>query len=223
MDPAKLCSHPRANKAEVEILVMSLGGAKENSKEWWEARYQATSNSYLYSKEPSAFLMDHAHLFNSGGLVLDLASGEGRNAIPLALRNLKVIAIDFVEAAVQRAQELARASGSPASLTLKKSDLDFFLPELMTYDGIVAIDFRPAPSLLKNLVRGLKKDAFLIMENFLTPACLERKGLEVFETFKPGELLKAVSDSHPSIRIVYYSELGPEKNKAYLIAKKVDM
>jgi len=202
---------------------MSLGGAKENSKEWWEARYQSAANSFLYSKEPSSFLMEHAHLFSSNGLVLDLASGEGRNAIPLALKNHRVIGIDFVETAVNRAQELAKASGAPASLTLKKADLDFFLPELMAYDGIVAIDFRPAPSLLKNLVRGLKKDAFLIMENFLTPACLEKKGLEVFETFRPGELLKLVSDSHPSIRIVYYSELGPEKNKAYLIAKKVDM
>ena len=202
---------------------MSLGGPKENSKEWWEARYQTANVPYLYSKEPSAFLMQHAHVFSSGGLILDLASGEGRNAVSLALKNYRVIGIDFIETAVNRAQELAKSSGAPASLTLKKSDLDFFLPELMTYDGIVAIDYRPAPSLLKNLVRGLKKDAFLIMENFTTPACLEKKGLEVFETFKPGELLKVVADSHPSIRIVYYSELGPEKNKTYLVAKKVDM
>lgn len=202
---------------------MSLGGPKENSKEWWEARYQSAQGPFLYSKEPSSFLIQNAHLFSAGGFVLDLASGEGRNAIPLALKNFRVLAIDFGETAVHRAQELAKASGAPSSLTLKKADLDFFLPELMTYDGIVAVDFRPAPSLLKNLVRGLKKDSFLMMENFTTPACLERKGLEVFETFKPGELLKLVSDSHPSIRIVYYSELGPENNKVYLIAKKVDM
>jgi tellurite methyltransferase len=196
------------------------GRPKDNSKEWWEAKYQASSN-FVYSKEPSAFLISHLDLLPTKAKVLELASGEGRNAIGLARKGFQVTAIDFSETAMKRAEELAKASD--ASVVWKKSDLDFFLPELMSFDAIVSIDYRPAPTLLKNLVRGLKKDGFLLMESFLTPVCLERKDIEVFETFRPGELLRLVQDSSPSVRCVYYSELGPERLKANLIARKVEM
>ncbi len=199
---------------------MNLAKPKDNSKDWWEAKYQSSSN-FVYGKEPSNFLMSHVGLFPTQARVLDLASGEGRNAVALATKGFKVLGIDFSETAMSRAENLAKDSST--QVQWKKSDLDFFLPELLSYDAIVSVDFRPAPTLLKNLVRGLKKDGFLILEAHLTPICIERKDIEVFETFKPGEMLKLVLESSPSVRCVYYSELGPDRLKAYMIARKVEM
>jgi cyclopropane fatty-acyl-phospholipid synthase-like methyltransferase len=193
---------------------------KENSKDWWESKYQ-DSTDFVYSKTPSDFLVSQWDLFPIKAKILELGSGEGRNAVAMALKGFQVTAIDFSETAMKRAEALARESN--ATVHWKKSDLDFFLPELLSFDAIVVIDYRPAPTLLKNLVRGLKKDGLLLMESFLTPMCIERKDLEVFETFKPGEMLRVVQESSPSLRCVYYSELGPERLKANLIARKVEM
>lgn len=194
---------------------------KENSKEWWEGKYRSSGDQFLYGKSPSEFLIQFSHLFKSNSMLLDLAAGEGRNAVALALKGHRVTAIDFSESAGERAKSLAAASG--VELQWKKNDLDLFLPELLTYDGIVSVNFRPAPTLMKNLVRGLKKDGLLLMECFLNTACLERKDIEVFETYRSGELLKFVLDASPHFRVLYYSELGPEANKAYILAKKTEM
>jgi len=190
---------------------------KENSRDWWEARYR-DSEAFLYSKEPSEFLMEFSAHFPKGAKVLDLGCGEGRNAVALAKAGCVVDAYDFSEEALNRAQKLAESS--QVSINFKKMDLDFFLPELLTYDALVAVDFRPPQTLLKNTLRGLKKDGFLFIEAYLTPACLEMSGLEVFECYKPGELLPLMGFA-PNQRVIFYSELSGKKLQ--FVLKKTEM
>lgn len=198
-----------------------MSGFKEGSKDWWDAKYRA-SDSYLYSKEPSSFLMKYAGLLPSGSKVVDLACGEGRNAVALAAKGHDVLGIDFSEVALERAQSLASSSG--VEVKWKKQDLDFFIPDLMAYDLIFCSYFVPPATIFKNLFRGIKKDGFIIFENFLIGACREKKDLEVFETFKPGQILKELGGGM-NYQVRFYSEYGNEfeNDRVYYIAQKTEM
>ncbi len=191
---------------------------KENSKAWWDEKYSSRDGFY-YSKEPSKFLMNRLDLLPSKAKVLEIACGEGRNSVALAARGLDILALDFSAVALERAQNLAKDSG--VTIQTKTLDLDFFIPELFSFDAIVSVDFRPAPTLLKNLGRGLKQGGHLLMEAHLMEAAKTYTEVEVFECFKPNELLQMFVPSQTSFKILEYSELGEKwGEKAYLIAKK---
>jgi len=195
---------------------------KENTKAWWDERYER-ADGFLYSKTPSSFVFDYIDLIPSAGKVLEVASGEGRNAVALALKGFQVTAIDFSAVAQARAQKLAADSG--ASVTWKNSDLDFFLPELLSFDAIVCVDFKVPITLLKNLSRGLKSSGHLFMEAPLLESMKTNKSLEAFECYKPNEILTSLNPQTMSFQVQFYSELGPAKwgDKAFLIAKKTQL
>jgi SAM-dependent methyltransferase len=78
----------------------------------WDRRY--AGKDLLWSTEPNRFLeAEVADL--EPGRVLDLASGEGRNAIWLARRGWRVDAVDFSAVAVGRARRLAVEQGVEVS------------------------------------------------------------------------------------------------------------
>ncbi len=174
------------------------GGVKENSEAWWSARY--SEREYLYGKEPSAFLQENVG-FLSKGKTLDVACGEGRNAVFLALKGFSVEGVDFCEKALERAKKLAESSG--AEVEFKKADLDFFLIPVLKYNTIVVVDYHPGPALLKTLGRGLAKGGTLLVDGWHMEACRRGvKGVEPFECFKSNELLNAVSD----LQVLFYDE-----------------
>ncbi len=65
----------------------------------WDERYRTTDR--LWSVEPNLFVADRLGAIDPG-VGLDLASGEGRNAIWLAERGWDMTAVDFSEVAVER-------------------------------------------------------------------------------------------------------------------------
>jgi SAM-dependent methyltransferase len=74
----------------------------------WDERYRGTS--LLWSEGPNQFVeRELASL--PAGRALDLAAGEGRNAIWLAERGWRVTAVDFSRVAIDRGRERARDRG----------------------------------------------------------------------------------------------------------------
>ncbi len=74
----------------------------------WNARYETAG--FVWSTEPNQFLATEV----SGlavGHALDLACGEGRNAVWLATRGWDVTGVDFSEVGLTKAVGLAEASG----------------------------------------------------------------------------------------------------------------
>lgn len=68
----------------------------------WDERYQ--SSGLVWSAEPNCWVRQYTeHL--APGTALDLASGEGRNALWLADHGWEVTAIDFSEVATRKARE----------------------------------------------------------------------------------------------------------------------
>jgi SAM-dependent methyltransferase len=145
---------------------------KEGSKDWWEAKYRSTPD-YLYGKAPSPFLTEHIHLMRKGE-TLDVAMGEGRNAVFLASKGFAVTGVDFCDTAVERAKKLAGGTG--VAVEAKLQNLDFFLIPLMKYDTIVVCDFHPALTVLKSLTRGLQKGGTLLLEGYAIDQLRQEKG-----------------------------------------------
>ncbi|RRD89135.1 class I SAM-dependent methyltransferase [Conchiformibius steedae] len=59
---------------------------------FWDERYN--SENYVYNTQANIFLQEIAYHLPSSGRALDLAAGEGRNAVFLAERGLSVTAAD---------------------------------------------------------------------------------------------------------------------------------
>lgn len=78
--------------------------AEPGSASWWDQRY--AGDDLLWSLEPNRFVVDECADLPPGR-ALDVACGEGRNAIWLAKVGWQVTAVDFSGAALDKARALA--------------------------------------------------------------------------------------------------------------------
>lgn len=102
----------------------------------WDKRYSTAD--LVWSIEPNAFVAElTADL--PVGTALDLAAGEGRNALWLAERGWDVTAVDFSAAGLQRAQQLAQARLGPDTtrFTTICQDVTDYRPQPQTFDLVV--------------------------------------------------------------------------------------
>jgi SAM-dependent methyltransferase len=81
----------------------------------WDERYAGTD--LVWSAGPNAFVAEHL-ADHPRGRALDLAAGEGRNAIWLAEQGFEVEALDFSEVAAAKGRELAAHRGVTVTFTV---------------------------------------------------------------------------------------------------------
>ena len=103
-------------------------------REDWDRRYAATQ--LLWSAGPNQFLVAEVDDLEPGR-GLDLACGEGRNAVWLAQRGWRVTAVDFSEVAIARARD--RATHEGVDVDFHCADLLDFEPEPGAYDLVVIL------------------------------------------------------------------------------------
>ena len=72
----------------------------------WDERYQ--DSEYVFGVEPNKFLAQSAHLLPNSGRALDLATGEGRNAVFLAKHGLTTTGVDVSQVGLEKAKRLAK-------------------------------------------------------------------------------------------------------------------
>lgn len=103
-------------------------------REHWDRKY--AESELLWSAEPNrAFAAEAADL--APGAALDLACGEGRNAVWLAGRGWRVTGVDFSEVAIGKARELAARRGVDVDLVC--ADLLEYEPDPGAYDLVVVL------------------------------------------------------------------------------------
>jgi SAM-dependent methyltransferase len=81
----------------------------------WDDRYR--ERPLVWSAGPNRFVEDELASVPPGR-ALDLAAGEGRNALWLASRGWDVEAVEFSPAAIEKGRELAAAAGVTVTWTL---------------------------------------------------------------------------------------------------------
>jgi 2-polyprenyl-3-methyl-5-hydroxy-6-metoxy-1,4-benzoquinol methylase len=98
----------------------------------WDRRY-ATAE-LVWTASPNRFVVEETAGMRPGR-ALDLAAGEGRNAVWLAERGWRVTAVDFSSVALGKAERLAASRG--VSVTPVTADLREYRPGEGAYDLVL--------------------------------------------------------------------------------------
>lgn len=106
----------------------------------WDERY--ANKDLLWTAEPNRFLVSEVESL-SPGRALDLACGEGRNAVWLADRGWDVVGVDFSPVGLDKAAQLANRVGVEVEWVL--ADVTGFEPEKAAFD-LVAVLYLQLPS-----------------------------------------------------------------------------
>jgi 2-polyprenyl-3-methyl-5-hydroxy-6-metoxy-1,4-benzoquinol methylase len=103
-------------------------------REDWDARYSTVEN--LWSAKPNRFLVAEVGELQPGR-ALDLACGEGQNAIWLASLGWDVLGVDYSQVAVEKAQQRAERDGVAADFIC--ADLVEYEPERDAFDLVLVL------------------------------------------------------------------------------------
>ena len=184
----------------------------------WDERYGR--KGYTFGKEANLFLQRHISLLPRGK-VLDIAAGEGRNAVFLAEHGFDVDAIDISETGLKKVRELAKEAG--VKIHTLRGDLDTYKIGEGEYDLITNFYFLNR-RLIPSIRKGIRKGGWVVFETYiLEHRSLAAGGPTRLEYFlEPNELLRLFH----RFRILRYREgifreRGRKKAIASLIAKKI--
>jgi tellurite methyltransferase len=135
----------------------------EEDRRHWDKFYDTTR--YIYGIEPSKFLKENIHLLPQGGHALDIAMGEGRNAVFLAKKGFTVDGVDISEVALRKAKKLASKNGVGNSTTTIIADLTHYTIKPETYSVIINFDYVQR-NLIPEIKKGLKRGGIVVYESF---------------------------------------------------------
>lgn len=114
----------------------------------WDERY--AGSELVWTSEPNRFLVERAAGL-APGRALDLACGEGRNALWLAELGWRVTGVDFSKVGIEKARELAHARGVQAEWVV--ADLLDYTPERAVYELVIVFYLQVTGSERTSIVR----------------------------------------------------------------------
>jgi 2-polyprenyl-3-methyl-5-hydroxy-6-metoxy-1,4-benzoquinol methylase len=109
-------------------------------REDWDTHYAAVEN--LWATRPNRFLVAEVGDIEAGR-ALDLACGEGQNAIWLATLGWRVTGVDYSEVAISKARDRAEREG--VAVEFLCADLVSYRPEASAFD-LVAVLYLHIPA-----------------------------------------------------------------------------
>ncbi len=108
----------------------------------WDERY--STDELIWRAEPNRFLVEEVSTMDPGG-ALDLACGEGRNAVWLAERGWRVTGVDFSPVGLGKARRLAAERG--VEVRWIEEDVVDWTPPQSSFDLVVVMYLQlPAPA-----------------------------------------------------------------------------
>ncbi len=141
---------------------------------------------------PSRFLVDHFHLLRRG-TALDVAMGNGRNAIYLATRGFDVDGVDVDPAVVERARVAARRLGAPIRAVVGNVEDGTYIIPIDAYDLIMVFNYLHRP-LFRDIKDGVRRGGTVVFQTFTTEQPRFGKPDNPAFLLRPGELLEVFSD-----------------------------
>lgn len=186
-----------------------------SSRESWEQRYQEPG--YRLGKEPVELLIEilpelkQAH---AGGRVLDLAMGEGRNAVFLAAEGFEVTGIERSPTAIAKAQALAAECG--VNIEVIEADLERFELSREKFEVVLCLYYLDR-KLFSAIARALVPGGWVIFETYTREQLrFDRGPRNPDHLLEPGELRRAFAD----FQVRLYRETTEGRAVASLVAEK---
>jgi len=104
----------------------------------WNQRYEGSE--LVWSAAPNIWVQQLTEDLPVG-TVLDIAAGEGRNALWLASRGWKATAADFSTVALQRVRSLAQEQLGDAAgrVSTLEADVETWVPDARSYDLVLVV------------------------------------------------------------------------------------
>ena len=182
----------------------------------WDARYLDNSRPWL-PRQPRQLLVDYAHLLPETGLALDAACGVGANGHFLALRGLRVIALDISLVALRMAVQWGRAHACQLEAAVYDLSAPWLPPE--RFDVILNFHFLER-ACIPVFRKALKPGGLIYFETFMS---LDKDLEYPARYLEPGELRTIFQD----YQILHYAENklpaeqnGYEVGMAQLVGRK---
>jgi SAM-dependent methyltransferase len=104
------------------------------SREHWDERYG--TEELIWKADPNRFLVEELQAL-APGRALDVACGEGRNAVWLASKGWHVTGVDFSRAGLAKAQRLATDRG--VEVAWVEADVVEWQPPSASFDVVVVL------------------------------------------------------------------------------------
>ena len=171
---------------------------------------------------PARFLVENFDLLPKG-VALDLAMGEGRNAIYLATRGFDVDGVDVNPDAVARARVKSRQLGKPIRAVVGNVEDGTYIIPLDAYDVIVVFNYLHRP-LFNDIRGGLRPGGVVVYQTFTTEQLnLGRGPAKAEHLLRPGELKTVFSDWEIlgyREYVEYEGSVNPPRALAGIVARK---
>jgi 2-polyprenyl-3-methyl-5-hydroxy-6-metoxy-1,4-benzoquinol methylase len=104
------------------------------NREHWDERY--ATEELIWKADPNRFLVEELDAL-APGTALDVACGDGRNAVWLASKGWRVTGVDFSRAGLAKAQRLAADRG--VEVTWVEADVVEWQPPEASFDAVVVM------------------------------------------------------------------------------------
>lgn len=131
--------------------------------DWWNARFKDRELNVMIHEK---CLEDDIRYFPKKGKILDIACGDGRNAIYLARLGYEVLAVDFCEEALKRLSYFAKKESLEIETKLVDLSKDNSFTNLNKFEVIIMNHYRLKPQLYINLANNINKGGILWINGF---------------------------------------------------------
>jgi len=199
------------------LLILGCQGEQDTThpdQMRWDARYK--TDGYVLGKDPAEFLKKMVGLFPKGR-ALDIAAGEGRNAVFLAQHGFDVDAVDISPVGLRKADALAEERG--VTIRTIQANLEEYDLGVEQYD-VVANFYYLQRDLTPKIKRALKAGGIVIYQTYTVEHLeLENVGGPKKRAYflEMGELREMFAD----FTILHFSETRTSRRAvASLIARK---
>lgn len=117
----------------------------------YDKKYKETKD--YFGKEPVGILKEHYQKIDKSKPVLDIGTGQGRNALFLAKEGYEVDAIDESKVSIEIVSTLAKKEGLP--INTYQSSFEMFEDDGKKYSGVLLIGLLPlvSPDSIRTLLK----------------------------------------------------------------------
>jgi SAM-dependent methyltransferase len=210
------------NKSMAQNAVIDSAQREQERQRWNNSLLHDTA--YHYNKQPNAFLAE-AIKGRKPGKAVDVAMGQGRNAIFLAKMGWDVTGYDIADEAIAFAKAEAKRQNVSIHTVLQGSEeFDFGTEQWDLISFIYSGCMEDVPGMAQRMKKGLKKGGLIVFEFFHRDAGVE---MNRFDFGCPANLEKDILLKICGFKILRYeekmgiSDYGLDSNKlVYMIAEK---
>lgn len=141
---------------------MSGGSGGTTDLERWERRWRERATPV---GAPERFVVERLADIPAGRL-LDVAAGDGRNALWLARQGRAVTALDIAPTAIARLEQAARDRGLVVAARVADLDAPDALAGMAPFAGLIVVRYKPLPAQWARLLAMLEPGGRVFMCSF---------------------------------------------------------